>query len=304
MKDQLKTLLVLNPAAGKGRGKKVYSKILSVLNNHIDSLTVKTSEYPGHIFEIGQSAIKDEYKRLITIGGDGTPFELINGLYSLGKPEFDFKLGMIPAGTGNSFLRDFVENPDEDNCVRSILEGKCRKVDLIEFQYHQNGLRKKYFMNILGIGLIADILKLTNERLKIFGSMGYSLAVLIRLFRGMSNQFTLKLDGQSMELRDSALVISNSKFTGGKMKIAPMAETNDGKVDVIVFNEVNRREIINIFMNIFNGTHVNHEQVKIFHASEIEITSDPQQLIMADRKKKKKTPLLLRVLPKELSILV
>ena len=159
-------------------------------------------------------------------------------------------------------------------------------------------------MNILGIGLIADILKLTNERLKIFGSMGYSLAVLIRLFRGMSNRFTLKVDHQSMELKDSALVISNSKFTGGKMKIAPMAETSDGNVDIIVFNEVNRREIVTIFMNIFKGTHVRHERVKIFNASEIEITSDPQQLIMADGELLGKTPLLLKVLPKELSILI
>lgn len=304
MKDQLKTLLIINPAAGKGQGKKIYSKIVTRLENHFDSLTVKTSMHPGHIFEIGQKAIKEEYQRIITIGGDGTPFELVNGIYSLGRPAKDIQLGMIPSGTGNSFLRDFIEKPDEENCMRAILKGKCRKVDLVEFQYHHDGLQKRYFMNILGIGLIADILKLTNERLKIFGPMGYSLAVLIRLFRGMSNCFTLRLDRHSMELKDSALVISNSKFTGGKMKIAPMAETNDGKVDVIVFNEVNRREIINIFMNVFKGTHVDHERVRIFNAKEIEITSDPQQLIMADGELLGKTPLILKVLPKELSILI
>jgi len=304
MKDQLKTLLVINPAAGKRQGKKVYSKIATLLENHFNSLTVKTSRYPGHIFEIGQNAIKEKYQRIITIGGDGTPFELVNGIYSLGRPKNDIQLGMIPSGTGNSFLRDFIEKPDEENCVKAILKGKCRKVDLVEFQYHQDGLKKKYFMNILGIGLIADILKLTNERLKIFGPMGYSLAVLIRLFRGMSNRFTLRVDQHSMELKESALVISNSKFTGGKMKIAPMAETNDGKVDVIVFNEVNRREIVNIFMNVFKGTHINHERVNIFNAKEIEITSDPQQLIMADGELLGKTPLSLKVLPKELSILI
>jgi YegS/Rv2252/BmrU family lipid kinase len=300
----MKTLLVINPAAGKGKAKKVYSNIQSILQDHIGSLTVKTSLYPGHIFKIGQSAIKEGYRRIITVGGDGTPFELVNGIYSRGKPEHDFQLGMIPSGTGNSFLRDFFENPDESACVKAILEGKCRKVDLIEFQYHQNGLQKQYFMNILGIGLIADILKLTNEKLKVFGPMGYSLAVLIRLFRGMSNHFTLRMDQNSLELKDSALVISNSKYTGGKMKIAPMAETNDGKVDVIIFNEVNRREIINIFMNVFKGTHIGHERVKIFSATEIEIVSDPQQLIMADGELLGKTPLTLKVLPKELSVLI
>ena len=300
----MKTLLILNPAAGKGKGKKIFSKIHSLLKKNIDSLKVETSLYPGHIYEIGQNAIREGYQKIITIGGDGTPFELINGLYSSGKPEYEIQLGMIPSGTGNSFLRDFVDNPDEENCVRAILDGKCRQVDLIEFQYNKNGPIKQYYLNILGIGLIADILKLTNERLKVFGPMGYSLAVLIRLFKGIDNHFTLKVDQQSMELKNSALAISNSKYTGGKMKMAPMASTDDGKVDVIVFKEVNRRDIINIFINVFKGNHIHHDQVEIFNAKEIQITSDPQQLFMADGELLGETPLKLKVLPKELSILI
>ncbi len=304
MTSQMKTLLILNPAAGKGKGKKIFSKIHSLLKKNIDSLKVETSLYPGHIYEIGQNAIREGYQKIITIGGDGTPFELINGLYSSGKPEYEIQLGMIPSGTGNSFLRDFMDNPDEENCVRAILDGKCRQVDLIEFQYNKNGPIKQYCLNIMGIGLIADILKLTNEKLKGFGSMGYSLAVLIRLFKGIDNHFTLKADQQSMELKDSALAISNSKYTGGKMKMAPMAETDDGKVDIIVFKEVNRRDIINIFMNVFKGNHIHHDRVEVFNAKEIQITADPQQLFMADGELLGETPLKLKVLPKELSILI
>jgi len=304
MTSQMKTLLILNPAAGKGKGKKIFSKIHSLLKKNIDSLKVETSLYPGHIYEIGQNAIREGYQKIITIGGDGTPFELINGLYSSGKPKYEIQLGMIPSGTGNSFLRDFMDNPDEENCVRAILDGKCRQVDLIEFQYNKNGPIKQYCLNIMGIGLIADILKLTNEKLKGFGSMGYSLAVLIRLFKGIDNHFTLKADQQSMELKDSALAISNSKYTGGKMKMAPMAETDDGKVDIIVFKEVNRRDIINIFINVFKGNHIHHDRVEVFNAKEIQITADPQQLFMADGELLGETPLKIKVLPKELSILI
>jgi YegS/Rv2252/BmrU family lipid kinase len=304
MTSQMKTLLILNPAAGKGKGKKIFSKIHSLLKKNIDSLKVETSLYPGHIYKIGQNAIREGYQKIITIGGDGTPFELINGLYSSGKPEYEIQLGMIPSGTGNSFLRDFMDNPDEENCVRTILDGKCRQVDLIEFQYNKNGPIKQYCLNIMGIGLIADILKLTNERLKGFGPLGYSLAVLIRLFKGINNHFTLKADQQSMELKDSALAISNSKYTGGKMKMAPMAETDDGKVDIIVFKEVNRRDIINIFINVFKGNHIHHDRVEVFNAKEIQITADPQQLFMADGELLGETPLKIKVLPKELSILI
>ena len=86
--------------------------------------------------------------------------------------------------------------------------------------------------------------------------------------------------------------------------MAPMASTDDGKVDVIVFKEVNRRDIINIFINVFKGNHIHHDQVEIFNAKEIQITSDPQQLFMADGELLGETPLKLKVLPKELSILI
>ncbi len=304
MSDDKKTLLVLNPAAGKGKGKKNYNHIFTRLKEKFIRLDIRTSEHAGHMLEIGKEAAAEGYQRIISIGGDGTPFEIINGLYANGKPRQEILLGMIPAGTGNSFLRDF-DDISQERWIETVLDGKIRRVDLIEFQYVKNNREiKRYFINILGIGLIADILKLTNERLKFLGAFGYSMAVLIRLFKGMNNQLTVTMDGCRYEFKDSALVISNSKYTGGEMKIAPMAETDDGKVDMVVFNEVNRREIIDIFRKVFKGNHVNHPKVKIFSGSELEIQAEPTQLLMADGELLGETPMKLRVLPKELSVLV
>jgi diacylglycerol kinase (ATP) len=301
--DDKKTILILNPAAGKGKGKKNFDAIFSALSEKFKNLEVKTSEYPGHIVEISKNAVKDSCQRIISIGGDGTPFEVINGLYTDGKPQQEIELGMIPAGTGNSFIRYF-DNVSHEKWVEHVLNGKTRKVDMVEFTYFKQGKKiKNYFINILGVGLIADILKLTNEKLKFLGTLGYSMAVLIRLFKGMNNRMKVTIDDQTFELKNSALVISNSKYTGGEMKIAPMADTNDGKVDMIVFNEVNRREILNIFANVFKGKHVNHPKVKVFKGSEMEIDADPQQLLTADGELLGNTPMKLKVLPGELKIL-
>ena len=301
--DNTKTLLLLNPAAGKGTGKKNFESVHSALAEKFKNLEVKTSEYPGHITEISQKAVEDGCKRIISIGGDGTPFEVINGIYANGKPKQEIELGMVPAGTGNSFLRDF-DDVFPQKWVETILTGKPRRVDLVEFTYFKNGKQiKNYYINIMGIGLIADILKLTNEKLKFLGSSGYSLAVLIRLFKGMNNRMAVTIDGSAFELKNSALVISNSKFTGGEMKIAPMADTGDGKVDMVVFNEVNRREIIGIFLNVFKGRHIDHPKVKVFSGSEIEIDAEPQQLLMADGELLGETPMKLNVLPGELKVI-
>jgi len=302
--DNLKTFLILNPAAGKGKGKKIFPAIQAALREKFNDLEVRTSEYPGHLAEISRQAVAQGCRRLITIGGDGTPFEVINGLFAAGKPGQEIELGMIPAGTGNSFLRDFAD-VSPDKWLEYILEGKSRPVDVVEFSYFKAGQEiKSHYLNIMGIGLIADILKLTNEKLKFMGPAGYSMAVLIRLFRGMNNRMKVRVDDQSFALKNSALVISNSRFTGGNMKIAPMADTGDGQVDMVVFNEVNRREIIDIFINVFKGRHVGHPKVKIFRGSEMHIEAEPPQLLMADGELLGQTPMTLRVLPGALRVLV
>ena len=303
MDRDLKTMLVLNPVAGKGRGLKAFAAMRELLGRKIKTMEVRVSDYAGHAFQFGREAVENGYERILSVGGDGTPFEIVNGLYAEGRPRREIELGMIPSGTGNSFLRDF-SVVSWRQAVENILSGRSRKVDLVEINYQLDQREtRQYYLNILGVGLIADILKLTNEKLKGFGSLGYSLAVLMRLARGMNNRMRLSVDGEKMEIADSALVISNSKFTGGGMKIAPMADTQDGRVDLVIFQGVNRRDILNIFSRVFKGTHVSHPKVKTFRAAEVTIESFPQELLMADGELLGMTPLRLKVLPGELAIL-
>jgi diacylglycerol kinase (ATP) len=300
----MRTLLVVNPVAGHGRGAKCFRRVEPLLHAKIPGLEIRFSNYPGHAVEIGRRAAGEEFDRLLCLGGDGTPFEVINGLYAGGRPEKLPEIGMIPAGTGNSFLRDFGATA-VDQAVGSIIAGHRRKVDLIEFHSQDGGRTvRRYSLNIIGAGLIADILKLTNERLKFLGAAGYSLAVLVRLARGMDNRIEIAADGRRLDVSDSALVISNSKFTGGSMKIAPGADVSDGKADLVLFNGVNRREIVSIFRGVFSGSHTGHPKVDILRAAEITVNASPPLLLMADGELLGHTPLRIRVLPKELAVLV
>jgi YegS/Rv2252/BmrU family lipid kinase len=298
-----RTLLVVNPVAGYGLGLKCFRKLESRLQEAFPRLEVAVSEYPGHAVEIGRRAAKEGFPLLLCLGGDGTPFEVVNGLYAEGRPQRLPDIGLIPAGTGNSFIRDFgVETAKE--ALANIAAGRRQAVDLLEFEFQSEGRAvRRYALNILGVGLIADILKLTNERLKFLGSSGYSLAVLLRLAKGMDNRIDLEADGRKWTIRDSALVISNSKFTGGKMKIAPNADVADGRADLVVFREVNRREIIAIFKRVFSGTHTAHPKVETCAAAEIRIDGSPPLLLMADGELLGKTPLRLKVHPREITIL-
>jgi len=299
-----RTLLVVNPAAGHGMGRKVFRRFEARLREAIPGLDIRESEYAGHAYVIGRAAAAARTARLICLGGDGTPFEVVNGLYAEGRPAVVPEIGLIPAGTGNSFLRDFgITSPEA--ALDGILAGRRRAVDLIEFTYLKDGKsERRYSLNIIGVGLIADILKLTNERLKFLGAAGYSLAVLIRLARGMDNRIDITADGRTWSVRNSALVVNNSQYTGGKMRISPASDTADGRADLVVFREVNRREILAIFKRVFAGTHVTHPKVETAAAAEISIDAFPAQILMADGELLGETPLRLRVLPGELTVLV
>ncbi|HPW17085.1 MAG TPA: diacylglycerol kinase family lipid kinase [Candidatus Aminicenantes bacterium] len=309
--DTHRTLLVVNPAAGHGRGRKVFARLEPRLRSSLPGLEVRFSEYAGHAVEIGRGLARlgsagPGYDRLLCLGGDGTPYELLNGLYAGGRPPRLPAIGQIPAGTGNSFLRDFdITTPDQ--ALDAILAGRRRRVDLVEFTSRDGPAGgpavRRVSLNIIGVGLIADILELTNARFKFMGAAGYSLAVLVRLVRGMRNLVTIVADGRRLEAPNSALVVSNSKFTGGKMKIAPAAETADGQADVILFDGVNRREILAIFSGVFSGQHAAHPKVGHVRAASISVEADPPLRLMADGELIGWTPLRLEVLPAEIEFL-
>ena len=300
----MKTLLIVNPAAGHGLGRKTFARLETRLRAEIPGLEVRFSEHAGHSVDLGREAARGAYDRILCLGGDGTPYEVINGLYADGRPARLPEIGQIPAGTGNSFLRDFgIETPEQ--ALEAIFAGRRRKADLVEFDSQESGRTVRHHsLNIIGVGLIADILRLTNERLKFLGAAGYSLAVLVRLVRGMSNRIAVEADGRKLDLVDSALVISNSKYTGGKMMIAPKAETADGRADLVVFDRPNRREMVGIFSGVFSGKHLAHPRVDLVQAASITVEADPPLRLMADGELLGFTPLRLKVLPAELDILV
>jgi diacylglycerol kinase (ATP) len=86
MLPELKTMLVLNPHAGGGRGRKIFPAVRERLGSEFRNMEVRVSAYAGQAFEIGREAARGGFERVLTVGGDGTPFEVVNGLYADGRP--------------------------------------------------------------------------------------------------------------------------------------------------------------------------------------------------------------------------
>jgi len=257
---QDKYLAIINPAAGGGRLRKLLDPALARLRAaglQIDS--VETSSL-GHGSEIVRKAWADGYRKFISVGGDGTSYEIVNGLFPVadGEPP---TLAFLPLGTGNSFLRDFSDKGVE-YAMESLIAGRSRKCDVLRLR-HQGGVL--HYINILSIGFSADVATLRLRRFSSWGEIGYQASIFICLARFRRMPFPLAVDGeQTIDRRPCLfLTFNNSKFTGGTMMIAPTAEVDDGLIEFVRWGPIGRIGLIRNLPGLYDGTHIKHPLAEV-----------------------------------------
>jgi diacylglycerol kinase (ATP) len=304
------TLAVVNPAAGFGKCAKLLGPAMDRLRASGARFDVAETKRAGHGIEIARNAYRDGYRKFIAVGGDGTSFEIVNGLFpeaaGAALPEAlenDEKpsLGFLPLGTGNSFLRDFTDDSVE-YATRAILEGRSRPCDVIRLK-HKDG--EVFFINILSLGFVADVATLANRRFKPLGAASYALAVVLCLANFKKQKYKIKLDGiEDPDPPNTALLIfNNSKFTGGHMMLAPNADTGDGQIDIVRWSS-GRFDFIWNFRKCYDGSHVEHPLVWQARARHIALDFDSPVDIMIDGEVMNAQLESLEVLPSVLNVMV
>lgn len=253
---QERFLAIVNPAAGGGKSAKFAASALEQLRGKGLSVDVISTTGSGHAVELAAEAYNQGYRRFIAVGGDGTAHEILNGVFGRAKAQERVSLGFLPLGTGNSFLRDFSEN-GPDASLRALLEGRTRRVDVVRLTHAAGTI---FSLNILSVGFTADVGALTNRYFKPLGPFGYLLGVFIRVAQLKRRAFTLRCDDDSEwdERRALFLTFNNSKYTGGKMLIAPDADSTDGYIEFVRWGPIGRLGLLRTLPRLFDGTHIKH----------------------------------------------
>jgi YegS/Rv2252/BmrU family lipid kinase len=248
-------VVIANPAAGNGRGWSRVNGLLERLRRACIPLHVYRTERPGHAAELARSAYRAGYRRFLGIGGDGTAFEILNGLFpdaaAAGAPE----LALLPAGTGNSFLRDFTRQPERD-VIEAILQGRARRCDVFQLEHAGGTL---FFINLLSLGFAADVAAFRNRHFRRGGQLGYLVCLLACLARLRPQSFPLQADDEPTDARPCLfLSFNNSRFTGGKMLIAPMADPADGLIEMVRWEPIGRLRLLWNLPGLYTGRHIHH----------------------------------------------
>jgi diacylglycerol kinase (ATP) len=245
---------IVNPAAGGGRCGKLAPAALDRLRSAGLLMEVRETRVPGEAVVLANGAYAEGYRNFIAVGGDGTGFEIVNGLFPAAASEGRAALGFLPLGTGNSFLRDFTER-GADYAVEAIVTRRRRPCDVIRLNHAGGSL---FYINTLNMGFAADVATLTNRRLKRLGELGYLVGVLVSLARLRRRPFPLRADGERDDRRCLFLAFSNSKYTGGKMMIAPHASIDSGAIEYVHWGPIGRLGLVRNLATLFDGSHIRH----------------------------------------------
>jgi len=172
-------LAVVNRAAGGGRCGKLVDEALGRLRAGGIELELAETSRPGHASAIAREAYARGQRNFLAVGGDGTSYEIVNGLFPRAEGRERPTLGFLPLGTGNSFLRDFSERGLE-HATQALLSGKRQACDVLRLT-HRDGVL--HYINLLSMGFAADVAAARIRRFKNMGELGYLLALFVCLAR-------------------------------------------------------------------------------------------------------------------------
>lgn len=294
----MKLLIIFNPHAAHGRS----VKKLAAIRAKFESLGMQTkflpTTHPGHGKELVAGSDLAGFDGLIAAGGDGTIFEVLNGLYEHPKTS-RIPLGLLPIGTGNAFARDLELKPAAwSDAIDLLHRGRTRQVDV---GFVESADQFYYFLNIVGMGFSVDA-GLAAQKLKFFGNTAYTLATLWQVLKLKSYPLVMNLDGKEFRSDNVFVTISNTRYTGTHFQIAPDAVLDDGLLDVTILENLPRHRLLKLFPTIYDGRHVEYKEVITLKAACIRIHSPEAMLLAPDGEFFGRSPAEITCLHRDLTI--
>lgn len=278
---------IINPAAGNGKGKKVWETLLPVLNKQGINYLWDYTKGPSHAKQLAGFVCKQKRADIIVaIGGDGTVHEVANGM--LMETNDEIILGCIPAGSGNDFARVLGMSNNPLEAWQEILQGRNLLMDTVFVRKETND--RQIAVNGLGIGFDGQVAHVVNKSgykawLNRFGlgKLSYIFGFLQVIFSYRPVTAEIIVDGKKHVIsRVWLIAVANIPYYGGGMMICPGAKKDDGLLDLCIVHGVSRMTLIRLFPRVYSGTHTSHEGVTLLKGSDIQIQTDRPVYIQGD----------------------
>ncbi|MEA3503805.1 MAG: diacylglycerol kinase family protein [Bacteroidota bacterium] len=303
-------LVVVNPNAGKRKGERNWGKIARSLEDANISFVSVFTQRKFQAIQLTKKHIEKKYCKIIVVGGDGTLNEVINGIFLQNKyPVEKIIVGMIPVGTGNDWCRMYNIPADYNEATKLIAEQNTfvQDVGLVHY-YEDNMLRKRYFVNMVGMGYDALVTKKTNKQKEAGKSnpLSYYFNLVTSLFHYSPITTKIDVDGKKIKVRAFSISTGINHYNGGGMKQLPEAIPNDGIMDMTVIRNLGKIMVIRSINKLYDGSFVKMPQVSTHKGKRITISSKGKRKLMleADGESLGHSPFSINIIPRAVTFIV
>ena len=265
-------LVILNPAAGRGRARRDWPAIARGLNQAGFSFDEAATSRPLQAREIAEKEAGN-YACIVAAGGDGTVHEVVNGLLRSGVPP---PLGVLPLGSGDDFAKLL-----SNSFISGFLNKSIKQFDVGRIV---SGPDVRYFANGMDIGFGAHGARnvaLVPRFLTGFGA--YLGALALTMVRYPQLRVRLQLDdAPAFDFTTAMTAVMNGTTFGGSFRVCPEARPDDGLLDLLLVEALGRLEILQLVPKILRGTHGGEARLRFARAKRVIIESDVPLLVEAD----------------------
>ena len=228
----------------------------------------------------------------VVMSGDGLVGQVGGAL-----AEMDATMGIIPGGRGNDLARVLGIPADPEGAVAVLAEGETRQIDVGV----ANGRR---FLGVASCGFDSDANRIANEARLVRGNLVYAYAAIRALIAWRPATFTISLDdAEPIAIEGYSVAAANSRAFGGGMFVAPHAELDDGRLDVITVSHVSKLRYARGLPKAFKGAHLDNEEVSELRGATVEIQANRPFAVYADGEHLTDLPATLTVLPGALRVI-
>ena len=239
VENKIKIRFILNPFSGIGKK----NKLPRILNEELDKSRFEYdlcyTKGEGHAAQLAQEAVDQKFHAVVAIGGDGSINEIGSRLIGT-----DLCLGIIPGGSGNGIARSLGV---ELNTRKALARINCFDKALIDTGIIAN----KPFIGIAGLGFDA-LIGQRFQRRKLRGMLSYGYLIIKEW--GSFSPFEFSIEGQVERKETFVLAFANTTQYGNNAVIAPLAEFQDGQLELVCISELKLRRIPEMVLRLFSKT--------------------------------------------------
>jgi diacylglycerol kinase (ATP) len=268
-------LFIVNPAAGKGTGARVIAPLEALIGRSGLAGRIVRTTGPGHATSLARESGEPV---VVSVGGDGTVNEVVNGLIGTDK-----SMGILPAGSGNDFIKS-VDIPRRlESAFAKCMTGNVQEVDVGTVSCGSPGAPVRLFLNGVGIGFDAAVAARTRRIRYLRGLPLYLMAVFQTLRTHTNPTLSINLDGTQVSGRHLLVAVGNGVCAGGGFYLTPRASVKDGLLDFCMIGDARVGRILRLMPLVLWGKHLAKKDIVAYsQGRNFELTAETPIYVHAD----------------------